>query len=56
VTSSCADEYLWAEVLNLGGFDVIAQPFNPEELRHILLSACLRRLARADLVGDRRES
>jgi DNA-binding response OmpR family regulator len=49
VTSPCADEYLWAEVLNLGGFDVIAQPFDPEELYYVLTSACLRRLA-SDLV------
>jgi len=27
VTSKLADERLWAEVLNLGGFDVLAQPF-----------------------------
>ena len=41
VTSSCADEHLWAEVLNLGGFDVLAQPFDPQELRHVVLSAHL---------------
>lgn len=33
VTSRLADEYLWAEVLNLGGYDVLAKPFNPDELR-----------------------
>jgi DNA-binding response OmpR family regulator len=31
VTSHLADEYLWAEVLNLGGYDVLAKPFNKEE-------------------------
>jgi DNA-binding response OmpR family regulator len=41
VTSRCADEYLWAEVLNLGGFDVVAKPFNMEELRHVLETVCL---------------
>jgi DNA-binding response OmpR family regulator len=29
VTSRLADEDLWAEVLNLGGYDVLAKPFNP---------------------------
>ena len=41
VTSRFADEYLWAEVLNLGGFDVVAKPFNIEELRHVLETVCL---------------
>ncbi len=42
VTSKLADEALWAEVLNLGGFDVIAKPFNAREARHVLETACLR--------------
>ncbi len=42
VTSKLADEALWAEVLNLGGFDVIPKPFNPREARHVLQTACLR--------------
>jgi DNA-binding NtrC family response regulator len=41
VTSRFADEYLWAEVLNLGGFDVIAKPFQEPEVRHIVESARL---------------
>ena len=37
IVSSCrADEYLWAEVLNLGGFDVIAKPFRTDELRDVI--------------------
>ena len=32
VTSRSADEYLWAEVLNLGGYDVLAQPFDRNEV------------------------
>ena len=40
VTSPCPDEYLWAEVLNLGGFDVIAKPFDTQELRHVVETAC----------------
>ena len=32
VTSRLADEELWAEVLNLGGYDVLAQPFEVREV------------------------
>ena len=41
VTSRVADEHLWAEVLNLGGYDVLAKPFNPEEVRHVCTTASL---------------
>jgi DNA-binding response OmpR family regulator len=40
VTSRVADERLWAEVLNLGGYDVLAKPFNARETRHVLETAC----------------
>ena len=36
VTSRLADEYLWAEVLNLGGYDVLAKPFDAEEVHHVV--------------------
>jgi DNA-binding response OmpR family regulator len=39
VTSRLADDYLWAEVLNRGGYDVLAQPFEPEEVRRVMVSA-----------------
>jgi DNA-binding response OmpR family regulator len=39
VASRLADEHLWAEVLNLGGHDVLAKPFRPEELKWVLESA-----------------
>ncbi len=39
VTDRLADEWLWAEVLNLGGFDVLPQPFHPEEVARTLESA-----------------
>ncbi len=39
VTSDVADECLWAEVLNLGGYDVLAQPFDPEEVTRVVGSA-----------------
>jgi len=36
VTSRLADAALWAEVLNLGGYDVLPQPFDERGLRRIL--------------------
>ena len=39
VTSKLADESLWAEVLNLGGYDVLAQPFDREEVTRVVESA-----------------
>ena len=39
VTSGLADEGLWAEVLNLGGYDVLAQPFEMQEVyREVFLA------------------
>jgi DNA-binding NtrC family response regulator len=43
ITSRVADESLWAEVLNLGGFDVLAQPFDRDEVERILSSAVRER-------------
>jgi DNA-binding response OmpR family regulator len=34
-----ADDHLWAEVLNLGGYDVLAKPFDGCELFRALSSA-----------------
>ena len=51
VTSRLADEFLWAEVLNLGGFDVIAKPFDAKEVHHVLETACLRRHKAEDAGG-----
>jgi DNA-binding NtrC family response regulator len=39
VASRLADERLWAEVLNLGGYDVLAKPFSAEEVTHVIESA-----------------
>jgi DNA-binding response OmpR family regulator len=41
VTSRLADEYLWAEALNLGAYDVLAIPFDAMELTRTLSSAWL---------------
>lgn len=39
VTSRLADESLWAEVLNWGGFDVLAEPLRREEVERVIASA-----------------
>lgn len=39
VTSRLADELLWAEVLNLGGYDVLAKPPNAMEVFWAVISA-----------------
>jgi DNA-binding response OmpR family regulator len=39
VTSRVADESLWAEVLNIGGYDVMAQPFEEYEVERVIASA-----------------
>lgn len=44
VTSRLADAYLWSEVLNLGGFDVLAKPFVEKEVRQVLASALRHRV------------
>jgi DNA-binding NtrC family response regulator len=35
VTSRLADETLWAEVLNLGAYDVLAKPFDVQEVQRV---------------------
>jgi DNA-binding response OmpR family regulator len=42
VFSRLADESLWAEVLNLGGFDVLMTPFEPEEVLRVTFAAWSR--------------
>jgi DNA-binding NtrC family response regulator len=36
VTSTLADDYLWAEVLNRGGYNVLAKPFCESEVMHVV--------------------
>jgi len=45
VTDSQADARFWAEVLNLGAYDLVAQPFYRPEVRRILSNACSRMTA-----------
>jgi hypothetical protein len=42
VFSRLADESLWAEVLNMGGFDVLITPFQPEEVLRVTFAAWSR--------------
>jgi DNA-binding NtrC family response regulator len=42
VTDAAADARFWAEVLNMGAYDLIAQPFATGEVQRILSNACSR--------------
>lgn len=42
VSSRIVDEEMWAEALNLGAYDVLAKPFNTEEVIRVLSFAWLR--------------
>lgn len=42
VTARLADEALWAEVLNMGGYDVLAKPLDGEEVARVV-GAAIRR-------------
>ncbi len=50
VVSRMADERLWGEVVNLGGYDVLAAPFRYQEVEWTLESAS-RRLAQHSCSG-----
>jgi DNA-binding NtrC family response regulator len=45
VTDPHADARFWSEALNLGAYDLLAQPFYPPEVRRILSNACTRFVA-----------
>ena len=42
VTSRLADDRLWAEVLNLGGYNVLAKPFRESEVKFMISSVRMR--------------
>jgi len=44
VTSLHADNYLWAEALNLGAYDVLAKPFDRTEVIRVCNSACMQHM------------
>jgi DNA-binding NtrC family response regulator len=52
VISRVADNYLWAEALNLGAYDVLAKPLNQTEAARVLTSAWIRRRASAISSGQ----
>lgn len=47
VTDRNADARFWAEALNLGAYDLLAQPFCQPEVQRILYNACSRQAASA---------
>jgi DNA-binding NtrC family response regulator len=50
VTSRLADDDLWAEVLNLGGYDVLMKPFDKTEVFRVISLAWLSWKNRLDRV------
>lgn len=42
VMSEAADDELWADVLNRGGFDLVAAPLDEAELQRVSMSAWLQ--------------
>jgi DNA-binding NtrC family response regulator len=51
VTDPQADARFWAEVLNLGAYDLVTQPFYEPEVRRILYNACTKWDAPAAAAG-----
>jgi DNA-binding response OmpR family regulator len=55
VTSRTADDYLWSEVLNLGGYDVLPQPLERDEAERVIAAArraFFRPMSRAGQTGS----
>lgn len=52
VASRLADNALWAEVLNMGGYDVLLKPFEPKEVLWALSSALRQWESQTDLSAD----
>jgi len=51
VASRTADEYLWAEALNLGAYDVLSKPYRPTEVVRVLSMAWLHWMNRSKPVA-----
>ena len=51
VTDAAADARFWAEVLNMGAYDLIAQPFATGEVQRSLSNACARASSAAKAVA-----
>ena len=50
VTDAHADARFWAEALNMGAYDLLAQPFYQPEVQRILYNACNRQASSASAV------
>ena len=55
VISNKADDRLWSEVLNMGGYNVLAKPFEPSEVAWVLDAARLDARRVPELVGQERQ-
>jgi DNA-binding response OmpR family regulator len=53
VTSRTADERLWSEVLNCGGYDVLPQPFRKDEIQRVIAAAHRQYDPQANIVPRR---
>jgi DNA-binding response OmpR family regulator len=54
VASRLADERLWVEVLNLGGYNLLSKPFRPEEVVRTIHGALMEwQLARTAKSANR---
>jgi len=51
VTALTADANLHSEVRSLGGYDVLAKPFSPEKVKHVLAAAWEDRTILADVAA-----
>ena len=56
VTSRTADEYLWAEALNLGAYDVLSKPYHAAEVVRVLSMAWLHWMNRHSSTATARAS
>lgn len=55
VSSRLADDFLWSEVLNSGGYNVLSKPFNDAEVFRDVSLAWLHWKARADRIRQAQE-
>ena len=56
VADRLADERLWAEVLNLGGDDLLLKPFHASEVLYAVGSACRRSQNQKQAIAPRKVS
>jgi len=54
VSDRLADEQLWAEVLNLGAYDLLTTPFNAKEVLYAVSTACRRNENEHEMAGLRK--